>query len=54
MKRQGIQRIILFIVELFANIKGCGFYIKPSSKKLICDTLSSELHSIFLILIQFD
>ena len=31
MKKQGVQRMILFIVELFASIKSFGFYIKPSS-----------------------
>ena len=31
MKKQGMQRMILFILKLFANIKCFGFYIKPSS-----------------------
>ena len=30
-KKQGIQMMILFIVELFANVKRFGFYNKPSS-----------------------
>ena len=34
MKKKGIQGI-LFIVELFAKVKRCGFfYIKPSSESL--------------------
>ena len=34
MKKQGFPRIILFIVELFANVKHFGFYIKLSSSVL--------------------
>ena len=30
MKKQGRQRMILFIVELFAHVKHFSFYIKPS------------------------
>ena len=30
MKNQGIQRMILCIVEVFVNVQGFGFYIKPS------------------------
>ena len=33
MKKQGIQRMILFIAELFGNIKHFSFYIKPSSRQ---------------------
>ena len=29
-KRTGIQRMILFIAELFANVQRFGFYIKLS------------------------
>ena len=34
MKKQGIQKMVLFIVELFANVKHFSFYIKPSSGHL--------------------
>ena len=40
MKKQGFQRMILFIIELFANNKCFGFYIKPSSKQCQCDKSS--------------
>ena len=33
-KKQGMQKMILFIVKLFANVKCFGFYIKPSSGHL--------------------
>ena len=45
-KTQGISRIILLIVALFAYVKRFSFYIKPSSGYLICDAVSSELYLI--------
>ena len=35
MKKQDIKRMILFIAELFANVKRFGFYTKPLSVDLI-------------------
>ena len=35
MKKQDLQKMILFLVKLFANVKRFGFYIKPSSDHLI-------------------
>ena len=32
MKKQGILRTILFIIELFTKVKCFGFYIKSSSE----------------------
>ena len=29
-RNKGIQRVILFIIELFSNVKHFSFYIKPS------------------------
>ena len=29
--KQGIRRMLLFIIELFANVTHFGFYMKPSS-----------------------
>ena len=46
-KKQIIQKMILFIVELFLDIKCFGYYIKPSSRQLICD-VSSDLYLILL------
>ena len=34
MKKQSIQKRIIFIVKFFVNIKCFGFYIKPSSGHL--------------------
>ena len=31
MKKQGIQRMILLIVEIFDNLECFSFYIKPST-----------------------
>ena len=47
MKKQGTERMILSMVELFANIKYFGFYIKLSSGQLIFDVVSSDLYLIF-------
>ena len=45
-KKQGIQMMILFIVELFVIVKRFGFYIKLSSGQLRCDFIFSELYLI--------
>ena len=31
---KNIQRMIVLIIELFANVKRSGFYMKPSSSRL--------------------
>ena len=47
MNQQGIQMMALFTVELNANVRRFGFFIKPSSGHLF-NAVSSELY-----LIQF-
>ena len=41
---KGIQRMILFIDKLFADVKRNGFYFKPSSRHLLHAFLYSELY----------
>ena len=41
-KNQDIHRMILFIVELFANVKRIGVYIKQSLGHLIYDSISFQ------------
>ena len=41
--------MISFMIELFANIKLFGFYIKPSSGQLIRNVVSSELYLILFL-----
>ena len=50
-KTQGIERMILFIVELLANVKHSGFHVKTSSRQLKCD-VSSELYLILFFKTQ--
>ena len=38
-----------FIVEIFAKVKRCCFYIKPSSEYLIRDAISSELDLVLFL-----
>ena len=49
MKNQDIQRILLFIIELFAIVQCFGFYIKSSSGQLICDVAYSEFYLILFL-----
>ena len=46
MKKQGIQRKILFIVELIAYVKRSAFYIKPSSGQSynVMSCLLNDIH----------
>ena len=44
MKTQGIKRMILFIVELFADVQCFGIYIKPTSEQLTYDNVYSEFY----------
>ena len=48
MKKQVIQKMILSIVELFANVNCFSFCIKPPSGQFICD-VSSELYLILFL-----
>ena len=45
--KRGIRRMILFISEIFANIKYFGVYIKLISGRLICEVVSFELFLFF-------